>query len=369
MKIVIVSHSAVVPIYREKFHLLAGYGCEVHLVLPTRWPEGGRWVDAPATGEEQGITIHRLSGRFLGKVGGFHLRGLKRVIKKIRPDIIHVEEEPYSIVCAQALRLAKRYHIPFVFFTWENIHRPYKPLLNWIDGWVLKNTQWVIAGNREAEDVLQKRGYHGQCSIIPQYGVDPDVFRPFSVMNAEHRTFTIGYFGRLIEEKGLPTLLNAVRQLKFDWKLSITGNGDMREQLQKKVLEDGLSERIQFITAMDNRKVPHSIQQLDVLVLPSETRTHWKEQFGRVLIEAMSCEVPVIGSNSGEIPNVIADAGMVFPEGDEKSLADCLTQIHQDASASRRIGQKGRQRVLDHFTTGRISLQTYAFYKKMLKRD
>ncbi|MCD4812995.1 glycosyltransferase family 4 protein [bacterium] len=369
MKILIISHSAVVPVYREKYHLLAGYGCEVHLVLPTGWPEGGRWVEAPKSGEEKGIHIHRLPGRFLGRVGGFYLIGLKRRIKKIAPDILHVEEEPYSLVCAQALRIAKKLAIPFVFFTWENIYRPYKPLLNWIDNWVLKNSRWAIAGNREAGLVLKKRGYQGNCDVIPQYGVDPDVFRPFAVMNAVHHKFTIGYFGRLIEEKGLVTLLKAVRELKFDWNLIITGNGELRDVLKKTAAEFGVLEKIRFVTAVDNKKVPHSIQQLDVLVLPSETRDHWKEQFGRVLIEAMACEVPVVGSDSGEIPHVIADTGMVFPEGDWQALTGKLISVHQDAPASLRLGRKGRLRVLDHYTTGRISLQMYAFYKKMFKKD
>ena len=60
---------------------------------------------------------------------------------------------------------------------------------------------------------------------------------------------------------------------------------------------------------------------MDVSVLPSLTRPNWKEQFGRTLAEAMSCETPVIGSDSGEIPHVIGDAGLIFKEGDAQALA------------------------------------------------
>jgi glycosyltransferase involved in cell wall biosynthesis len=75
--------------------------------------------------------------------------------------------------------------------------------------------------------------------------------------------------------------------------------------------------------------------------LPSETRPNWKEQFGRVLVEAMASGVPVLGSNSGEIPNLInaSAGGRIFPEGDAAALAEALREMmengHQRAAFAR----------------------------------
>ncbi|MBN1596475.1 glycosyltransferase family 4 protein [candidate division FCPU426 bacterium] len=368
MKILVVSHSAVVPLYREKFHILASMGCEVHLLLPPSWPEGGRNIAAPPTGKEGEIHIHRLAGRFLGKVGGFHFKRLARVLHHIRPGVVQVEEEPYSLAAGQILWASRRRGLPFVFFTWENILRTYKPPLHWIDRWVLHHAQWAIAGTQAAQAVLAKRGFKGTCAVIPQYGVNPAIFRPYDVLHAVKPTFTIGFFGRLCEEKGIMTLLRATEELAFPWRLHITGNGPLQPVLQKRVREAGLEKQVLFMPAVDNDKMPKAMQTLDLVVLPSESTPAWKEQFGRVLIEAMACEIPVIGSDCGEIPTVIGEGGLTFAEKDWKSLAAAISLIQRDHRLAAGLGQKGRRRVLEHYTTRHIARQTWELYQRMLER-
>jgi glycosyltransferase involved in cell wall biosynthesis len=362
MRILVVSHSAVVGLYREKFHQLSQLGCEIHLVLPEGWPEGGRWIAAPQVREEKGIRLHVLPGYFLGKVGGFCLRGLHDLALRLQPDVIHAEEEPYSLVCGQVFRIARRLGKPAVFFTWENILRAYKPPLNWIDRWVLKRAGWAIAGNQEAEQVLRQRHFQGQCLVLPQYGIDPERFQPTAQPASEDR-FTVGFFGRLLEEKGLATLIKAAQRLTFPFRLEIVGSGPYEQELRR--LLPALGDRVRLRSAIPNDEIPQALQALRVLVLPSETRPAWKEQFGRILAEAMACEVPVVGSDSGEIPNVIGPAGLVFPEADDRALAECITRLYQDRSLARRLAQAGRQRVLEQFTTATIARKTFAWYQQI----
>ena len=104
--------------------------------------------------------------------------------------------------------------------------------------------------------------------------------------------------------------------------------------------------------------MPDFYRSLDLLVLPSRTRPNWKEQFGRVLIEAMACGVPVLGSDSGEIPHVIGDAGIVFPEGDVEMLRCQVQRLMVDRAARNSLAAAGRQRVLDRFTMAEIARQT-----------
>src|SRR5436305_9013059 len=97
------------------------------------------------------------------------------------------------------------------------------------------------------------------------------------------------------------------------------------------------------------------MQKMDVFVLPSLTRPNWKEQFGRVLVEAMACETPVIGSRSGEIPRVIGDAGLLFQEGNVQELAARVRRLLDDPTLYAQLAAQGRQRVLERYTQERIA--------------
>jgi glycosyltransferase involved in cell wall biosynthesis len=105
------------------------------------------------------------------------------------------------------------------------------------------------------------------------------------------------------------------------------------------------------------------------MILASRTLTNWKEQFGRILVEAMACEVPVIGSDSGEIPNVIGQAGLIFPEDDALALHRCLVDLMEDNHLRHDLGQAGRQRVLDFYTQERVASNTVNVYREMMGKD
>jgi glycosyltransferase involved in cell wall biosynthesis len=112
--------------------------------------------------------------------------------------------------------------------------------------------------------------------------------------------------------------------------------------------------------------MPQFYQTADVLVLPSRPRPNWTEQFGRVLTEAMASEVAVVGSNVGEIPHVIGNAGTVFPEGDAVALADVLNRLVSVPAVRRDLGARGRARVLSHFTQQHVAGATLAVYRKLV---
>jgi glycosyltransferase involved in cell wall biosynthesis len=114
--------------------------------------------------------------------------------------------------------------------------------------------------------------------------------------------------------------------------------------------------------------MPRYLNILDCLVLPSHTRPNWKEQFGRVLIEAMACEVPVIGSNSGEIPNVIGHAGLIFPEGNTQALRDCLQKLFEDKMIRMNLGRAGRIRAEKYFTQRKIAEDIVEVYKSVIRK-
>ena len=113
--------------------------------------------------------------------------------------------------------------------------------------------------------------------------------------------------------------------------------------------------------------MPGQYHQIDVLAVPSLTRPNWKEQFGRVLVEAMASGVPVIGSDSGAIPDIIGDAGLIVPEGDVSALADGLCRLQREDDLRARLMKAGRARVIDHFTHQQVAADTVAVYREMMK--
>jgi len=193
----------------------------------------------------------------------------------------------------------------------------------------------------------------------------------FKVPNSQ---FTIGYVGRLVEEKGVHVLLRAVAGLsgacaelsRSAWRLRILGSGPQRSHLEGLAAELGIAERVRFEGPIPSTQMPGYYNQLNALVLPSLSRPNWKEQFGRVLIEAMACGVPVVGSDSGEIPNVIGEAGLVFAEGDVQALRARLSQLMADPALREQLAQRGRDRVLAHYTQAQVAAKTYQVYHELL---
>ena len=127
----------------------------------------------------------------------------------------------------------------------------------------------------------------------------------------------------------------------------------------------GVADRIDFTGVLRSGDMPAFYRSLDAFVLPSRTTSSWKEQFGRVLVEAMACGVPVIGSRSGEIPRVIGDAGLIFPEGDVAALQVQLARLQSSPELRRALAAQGRARVLAHFTMAQIAQQTVEVYRNL----
>jgi glycosyltransferase involved in cell wall biosynthesis len=375
-----VSKACIVGAYQTKLEELAKFpDVELTVVVPPYWRDE-RGVMRLERDHTQGyeLVVERMALN-----GHFHLHfylGLAKHFRRIKPHIVHIDEEPYNVAAWQAMRLAKTHGAKAVFFTWQNIHRRYPPPFSLMESYNLRNADYAIAGNSEAVGVLRAKGYRGPVRVIPQFGVDPEMYHvsrftlhasrfTFQVSGLEVESlqpFVIGYVGRLVEEKGVHILLRAVAGLSGKWRLRILGSGPQRVRLERLAAELGIVERVRFENPIPSTQMPGYYNQLSALVLPSLTRPNWKEQFGRVLIEAMACGVPVVGSDSGEIPNVIGEAGLVFPEGDVQALQARLSQLMADPALRDELARRGRERVLAHYTQAQVAAQTYQVYRELL---
>jgi L-malate glycosyltransferase len=228
--------------------------------------------------------------------------------------------------------------------------------------------------------VLKQRGYMGKNIVLPQLGVDEVLFSPAQQpdlaqsLGIKSDEFVIGFVGRFVEEKGILTLIKAVTKLTGNWKLLLLGRGTLKDKIITEAKDRGISDRLIMIESVPHEQVVNYINLMDTLVLPSETNYQiktltavgWKEQFGHVLIEAMACQVPVIGSDSGEIPFVIGDAGLIFPEKDAEALKKCLQTLLDNPILAKELGHKSYQRVITNYTNKALAQKQLDFYQQLL---
>ncbi len=366
MKVLVIWKALVSETYHKKLKELARFkDVELTLIVPTKWHKVN--LEKEYCSDYKRIPVRVM----LSGYNHFHwYPGLERYVRQVQPDIFHIEEEHYSLVTFRAIRLAKKYNIKCLFVSWQNIYKEYPFPFSWIERYNLKNADYGIAGNKEVKDNLVKKGFaNDRISIIP-LGTDPFLFRKMESAGLRSRlhleTFTIGYIGRFVDEKGIFDLLKAVSQIKSKFNLLMVGSGRLKSKIKTEGRRLGILERIRILDSFPSSQVPNYINCMVCLVLPSRTTKKWKEQFGRVLIEAMSCEVPVIGPDSGEIPNVIGDAGLVFKEGDINDLYSKLELLINDVDLRMELAKKGRQRVLNNFTQERVARETYKVYQKIM---
>lgn len=377
LRILTVSKPYVAAAYRRKLAYWANRGdMDVGLICPPAW--GSQKFETDSSTDSTGVTIAIkplwLNAIFNGK-NHLHLyRGLTQAVQEFKPDILNIEEEHYSLVTWQCVRAALKVGAKPIFYTWQNIHKRYPPPFCHIEQFVFRHCQTAIAGNAEAAAILKTKGYKGQVRIIPQMGVAVETFSPelqnsgdqppakqrLSAKNTvglNPNAFWLGFAGRLVAEKGLMDLLKALAiarrnagvQPQADIRLALIGSGPQESELRQASHNLGLTDAVTFVPAVKSTEIAPWLWAIDCLCLPSRTRPNWKEQFGRILAEAMVAECVVVGSNSGEIPVVIGDAGFVFPEGDCAALADILQKLAANPDLVERYRSLGAKRAKKHF--------------------
>lgn len=374
LRILVLSHSYIMMPYRRKFALIGEKpDVDIRVVTPNRWYESFQEiVFQPDPTTRCGEFPHPV--RFSGYSSRFYYRrDLKRHFKSFQPHIIHLEEEAWSLNALQTLHLRQKFcpHSRLIFRTSLSI--PTKQRFGFLPIWIERRSfREAVAAlplSQNAAQILRQRGYSGKLTPISN-GVDLRLFRKLEMSYLQAQLglksgFVIGYIGRLLYMKGLDTLLHAAAALETDYQLLIVGQGEYKPDLIKLADSLGIANRVVWIDGVPPENVPEYINCMDTLVLPSRTTPGWVEFFGRVLIEGMACEVPVIGSDSGEIPSVIGDAGLVFQEEDARALANQITVIASDESIRAQCVQRGLERV-KRFTWETIAQETYAVYRDLV---
>jgi glycosyltransferase involved in cell wall biosynthesis len=378
MKVWVVSHAYVTPVNHDKLRALAALGdVDVTLLVPESWRTATGVVRLPPMETPYPVVVSRIARS--GRIGAYRYLDLAP-LRRARPDIVHAEVEPWSLAALQLVRAADR--TPVVLFTWENLEGPRRLASRVVERFVLRRLRHVIAGNEGARARMARRGVPAErVTVLPQLGLDPARYAAGDAARARaagapvaarhltaaggqiHVSPVVGFVGRVVPEKGVDVLVDAVRDL--DARLLVVGGGAARPALEAQTAGWPPGKAV-FAGGVADSDVPDYLACMDVLVLPSRTTTSWAEQFGHVLIEAMAAGVPVIGSSSGAIPEVIGEAGLVFPEGDASALRAQLAALFEDPALRMRLVERGRTRVERCYTNDRIARAQRAIYQELL---
>ena len=381
MKILIIYHAGAMRNAVEIYHAMAANSSmQLTVVVPERLavdkvynPSG--WLEVGQECESDGYrlaSVPLIDPRRYNL--GFKGECLRQVLRKARADIVHVWDEAVSHCLYQVswLRLLASRKSRVLFYGFQNI--PFK----WgVLGKLIWKSTWTqvaggVAANNEALTILSQAGFPRNRPMERIFwGIPTDIFRPMDKhalkreLNLEYEHI-IGYVGRLVHEKGLAWLLAAMKQLPTNVHCLIVGSGPMRGELELWSELPSLTGRVHLLDAKPAEELPRYLNCMDALAVPSLTTVEWKEQYGRVIAEAMACGVPVVGSDSGAIPEVVDSAGLIIPEGDTSALAEALHRAIFDEVRAHLIKQ-GLQRVKEELSVQAMGRRLTDFYRRVLE--
>ena len=277
---------------------------------------------------------------------------IKRIIKNEKPDIINAHT-PVPFISDVTARVCG--DIPFIL-TYHTGAMMLKGklledlLIKFYESSILKVTlkkaKKIICPSDFVRFDFLKNYSDKTTTVTP--GVDINIFKP-KIYNSKNKILFVGSLKGAEKYKGLEYLLSAVNIIKKnikDVKLTVVGDGNYVMYYKKLCKNLGITRNVVFKGKLIGRNLIEQYQKSNVSVLPSLS-----ESFGIVLIEAMACKRPVIGSNIGGILSVIDnnENGLLVPPKDPEALADAIMEILKNSKLAKKMGENGYKKVKENF--------------------
>jgi glycosyltransferase involved in cell wall biosynthesis len=376
-RVLSIAHSYVVALNRGLPNELAKTGgkeWEVTAVAPSVFHGDLRLIPlepSPAEGCTLEAVPVRMSRYIHVMSYGARLRDLLT-----RPwDLVHCWEEPYILAGAQVAWWTQA-GVPLVYASFQNISKAYVPPFNWLEAYSINRASgWIASGRTIEQTLLQRAHYKDRKRRVIPMGVDVQAFRPDAAAGLAIRQSlgwegpsppVIGYLGRFVPEKGVKLLTAALDRLQSDWLALFVGGGPLENGLRKWAA--AYPGRVRILTGVTHDRVPAYLNAMDVLCAPSQTTSRWREQFGRMLIEAFACGRAVVASDSGEIPFVVGDAGVTVGESDVEAWTKSLEELLNSPERRRDLGGRGLERAHRHYSWPVVASQYLEFFEEILSQ-
>jgi glycosyltransferase involved in cell wall biosynthesis len=285
-------------------------------------------------------------------------------------DVIHAWEEPYILAGWEIGRLAN-VRSKLAFLTMQSNPKQYPWPFSWFESdSMARAAGWVSCGYSIEQNLEDRPGYGGPHAMIP-LGVDVEVFKPDpearraaleAVGWAVKGPPVIGFAGRFIPSKGLHLLMRALDRVREPFRVLFLGSGQLEPELRAFCAR--LNDRGRVLHVRHD-EVPRYMNAMDLLCAPSQTTPQWREQFGRMLVEAAACAVPVIGSDSGEIPTVIGDTGLVIGEADEAAWVAGISELLANPERRAELGSAGRAQAHERYSWSVVARKYLTFFESL----
>jgi len=300
------------------------------------------------------------------------LRTIDLNLRQFQPSIIHVEYDPWSMIYWQVWLFKSLFarKAKLICTVKNNTYRHYSGvkgrLKTAIAHFFIKRCDFFIAVNKGVQNIYDKHFEvsSSKIEVMQHLGVDTVLFSP-RVNDEQGAVLNIGFCGRFNEEKGIDDLLKAVTILinqNLNITLSLIGDGEMKSEL--------LALNLPWLNVLE--RVPHNevaafMQTLDLFVLPSRISVEHEEHDAHALLEAMSCGVPVIGSTSGIIPEVIdGNSGLLFEAGNVDDLIMQLNTLIRSEQLREKYATMGVRRVNTYYSIDVLAKKKKQIYQQVL---
>jgi glycosyltransferase involved in cell wall biosynthesis len=383
-RLLIVSHAHLADAEPRKMALALQEHLDLRVVAPRRLPEPrhlcGRplkpyRLDPDPRGREVLITFRALYRPGSPWVSQYALASLSLGMRRVRPDVIHLEHPPWSPLFWQVL-LARRLFARsarIVLLLKKNTYRRYPGLTGRLkDALARAGLRWVdvvMPASAKAASMCERElGVSpDRLVVVTHLGVDPGVFRPGSDGRRQAGVQVVGYCGRFEPDKGLTDLVEAVERCRTitgaDIRLRLLGTGSLQPDLERAA---AARPWLEVMPPVPGDRVPSFLAGLDVFVLPSRVLPDHEEHDAHALLEALTVGVASIGTRSGIIPEVLADgAGIVVPAEDPEALARALADLARDPEARKRYARRGRQKADAEFILERVADHHVSIYESL----
>lgn len=373
-----IAHSYVLPVNRRLAHEIARAGAgrwDVTAVAPAFFHGANDIRPLPfQPAADEACRVEVVPARLTGHVHMFHYGRRLRSLLREGWDLVHAWEEPYIVAGGQIAWWTPR-GTPLVYRTAQSLDKQYPPPFGWIERRSMRRAAgWICSGRLVAEALGSRSLYQDRPMRRIPLGVDLNLFCINRNLGREtlhalgwaaDGAPIVGFLGRLSKAKGVEVLMQALDHLTVPWRALFVGDGPMRQEIRSWAARQG--DRVRVCTEVRHEDVPRYINAMDVLAAPSLTTPSWREQFGRMLIEAFACGVPVIGSDSGEIPYVIGDAGVVVPEGDARAWSDAIGALLEAAERRAELAALGLARARAEYAWPVVARQYLSFFEGLLE--
>lgn len=315
----------------------------------------------------EGVTVHKLgiNNRFSPLIG---VR-IFALIKRKKYQIVHVHLFP-GLYWGAILSVLFP-HCKWVY-TEHSVWNKRRGLL-WargLEGWAYHQYDRIVVISKSAGDSLidwqpwlkSKLDIIPNCIDIPMFDISKDTIKQKRIdLNIDEETKLILFAGRLVKEKGVDILLQAVALLEIsNWRLFIAGDGVERTNLTSLCAELNISDKVSFLG--DRTDIPELIAASNLVVLPSR----W-EGLPLTLLEALAAGTPVVANNLGGVPEVMTNGaeGFLTPPENPQAVKDAIEKVLLNDNLARSMGMAGKIRAAD-YSVSSVSQQLFSMYQQLL---